>query len=74
MLTPLTPRQLEVLRLVGAGAQAKEAGRALGIRRGTVKVHLTDVHRRLGVDSTLRAVVVAIARGWLDPAELAGAR
>ena len=47
----LTPRQLDVVRLLvaGEGRSVKEIAAELGISESTVKVHLARVRRRLNV-------------------------
>lgn len=45
----LTPREIEVLRLVTAGHTAAEAGRALGISAHTVRRHIANVTEKAGV-------------------------
>jgi DNA-binding NarL/FixJ family response regulator len=47
--TSLTPREREVLALVGAGLSNKIIALRLGISEATVKAHLTNVYQRLGV-------------------------
>ena len=48
---PLRPRQLDVARLVAAGASRAEAAARLGLSPGTVATHLRSVYRNLGVGS-----------------------
>lgn len=55
----LTPRQSEVLRLLGHGMSNKLIARELGITEGTVKVHLLAVFRVLNVRNRTAAVVAA---------------
>ncbi|MFZ1577777.1 MAG: response regulator transcription factor [Nostocoides sp.] len=45
----LSPREIDVLRLVAQGMANKQIGRALGITERTVKAHLGRVFRELGV-------------------------
>jgi DNA-binding NarL/FixJ family response regulator len=45
----LSPREIEVLRLVTAGQTAVEAGAALGISAFTVRRHLSNMATKLGV-------------------------
>ncbi len=45
----LTPREIEVLRLLTAGQTAAETGRALGISAHTVRRHLANVTDKAGV-------------------------
>ena len=57
--SPLTHRELEVLRLVGRGLANKQIGRILGISERTVKAHLTNAFSRIGVaDRTSAALWV----------------
>ena len=55
----LTPRQLDVLRLLGRGQSNKEIARVLQLAEGTVKLHITAILRALGVNNRTRAVVAA---------------
>ena len=55
----LTPRQLDVLRLLGQGHSNKEIARVLQLAEGTVKLHISAILRALGVDNRTRAVVAA---------------
>lgn len=55
----LTPRQIEILRLMASGAQAQEMASVLGISVNTVRTHIQRVLRRLGVHSQLEAVAAA---------------
>ena len=53
----LSPREREVVVLVARGWSNKRVARQLGLRVGTVKIHLHNIYRKLGVDgrSTLMA-------------------
>jgi DNA-binding NarL/FixJ family response regulator len=55
----LTEREQEVLALVGRGLANKQIARALGIREGTVKAHLTSVFQRIGVRDRTSAALWA---------------
>ena len=55
----LTEREEEVLALVGRGLANKQIARALGIREGTVKAHLTSVFQRIGVRDRTSAALWA---------------
>jgi DNA-binding NarL/FixJ family response regulator len=63
----LTAREMEVLRLVGAGRTNAEIGRALFISEATVKTHLLRTFGKLGVSDRTAAVTVALERGILPP-------
>jgi len=55
-LSELTPRQRSVLQVMALGKSNKEIARELGIREGTVKVHLVAAYRSLGVRNRVAAV------------------
>jgi DNA-binding NarL/FixJ family response regulator len=57
----LTPREIEVLRLLTAGRTADETGRALGISTNTVRRHIANVTEKAGVRGR-----VALARYALE--------
>lgn len=62
----LTPRQMEVLRLLGEGLSTKAIASRLGIAVETARNHIRAVLRGLGVHSRLEAVVEGRERGLLD--------
>ena len=45
----LTPREVQVMDLVERGYKNKEIGQALGIRTGTVKIHLKHIFEKTGI-------------------------
>lgn len=55
----LSPREREVLSLVGQGMANKQIARALGIAERTVKVHLNSVFRQIGVSDRTSAALWA---------------
>jgi DNA-binding NarL/FixJ family response regulator len=55
----MSPRELEVLRLVAQGLANKQIGRRLGISERTVKAHLGRVFRALGVADRTSAALWA---------------
>lgn len=61
----LTLRQLEVLRLLGAGYSNRDIARALHITERTAKAHLSAIFLALRVDSRTQAVLAAQRAGWL---------
>lgn len=65
---PLTPRERDVLELVGHGLSNEEVGKALHLSLSTVKTHLRAMYSRL---NTNRAglVVEAVRRGLVVPDE-----
>jgi len=59
----LTGRQSKILELVAEGKSNKEVGAAMRIAEGTVKIHLTNIFRKLGVDGRTQAIRKALQRG-----------
>jgi two-component system, NarL family, response regulator len=59
----LTPREIEVLRLMVAGKSNKEIGSSLSVTAGTVKVHVNHILSKLGVAGRVEAFGVAVRRG-----------
>jgi DNA-binding NarL/FixJ family response regulator len=60
----LSPREVEVLRLVARGLSNGEIARALYISEATVKTHLLRTFGKLGVSDRTAAVTTAIAAGY----------
>ena len=54
-LSSLTPREQEVLELLGQNLSNQEIAERLSIEVGTVKLHVHSIFRKLGVDSRQRA-------------------
>ena len=70
----LTSRELEVLRLVGAGKANKEIAADLVISERTARTHVSNVLRKIGVSSRTQAAVLAVREGLVAPAERDGAQ
>ena len=62
----LSPRELEVLRLVAAGATNREVARQLFVSEATVKTHLLHLYDKLGVRDRASAVATAYQRKLLS--------
>jgi DNA-binding NarL/FixJ family response regulator len=56
----LTVRQRQIIRMVAGGLSNKDVGRRLDLSEGTVKVHLHNVYRKLGINSRSALTSVAI--------------
>lgn len=65
----LTPRQLEVLRLMGQGLSNKGICRRLNLAEGTVKLHVTAILRTLNTCNRTQAVIEAARRGLIPAAD-----
>lgn len=61
----LSTREREILVLLGSGLANKQIARRLGISEKTVKVHLTSVFRRIGVEDRTQAALWAERHGLL---------
>ena len=59
----LTPRELDVLRLVSRGRTNKEMASAMFISEETVKTHMKSLFQKLGVHDRAEAVSVSLQRG-----------
>jgi DNA-binding NarL/FixJ family response regulator len=59
----LTPREVEVLRLISDGADNTEIGRELSISPHTVKHYVANIFEKLGVRSRVQAAVYAVRAG-----------
>jgi DNA-binding CsgD family transcriptional regulator/N-acetylneuraminic acid mutarotase len=80
--SPLSQREIEVLKLVATGASNQDIARNLVITVNTVKVHLRNIFEKIQVQSRTEATLYAIRQGWVvmegaeappseSPAELA---
>jgi two-component system, NarL family, response regulator LiaR len=67
MPEPLTPREMDVLRLLTQGQSNKEIARALHLVEETVKSHVRHILAKLGVQSRTQAVLAAIRLGIVSP-------
>jgi two-component system nitrate/nitrite response regulator NarL len=59
----LTPREVEVLRLISEGADNNAIGLTLSISPHTVKQYVTNIFEKLGVRSRVQAAVYAVRAG-----------
>ena len=62
----LTQRELEILRLAAAGAPNSRIAARLWITEQTVKFHLSNVYRKLGVSNRTEASHHAYVHGLLE--------
>jgi DNA-binding CsgD family transcriptional regulator len=65
LLEALTPRELDVLREMGAGLPNKAIARRLGLSEHTVKYHVAGILSKLDAQSRAEAVIQAARRGLI---------
>jgi DNA-binding NarL/FixJ family response regulator len=59
----LTPRELEIVRMVASGLRNRAIADRLYITEGTVKVHLHNIYEKLGVDGRVELTLYAQEKG-----------
>lgn len=69
-LAPLTPRELEVLALMGRGLSNTELAAALTLGESTVKTHVARIFAKLALRDRAQAVVLAYETGLITPGGL----
>jgi DNA-binding NarL/FixJ family response regulator len=65
---PLTPREREVLALIGRGMANKVIARELSLSEKTVKAHVSSILAKLGVTDRTQAALYAVRAGLVGPA------
>jgi DNA-binding NarL/FixJ family response regulator len=62
----LTPTEFEVLGYVAKGLSNAEVGQVMTLERRTVRTHLSHIYRKMGVNSHVEAVVLALRAGIVE--------
>jgi two-component system, NarL family, nitrate/nitrite response regulator NarL len=62
----LSPRELQILRLVADGHSARTMAQLLNLGEATIKTHLKHLYEKLGVSERAAAVAAAMRRGLLQ--------
>jgi DNA-binding NarL/FixJ family response regulator len=62
----LTPREIDVLRLIAKGNANKEIAGQLSLNEETVKGHVKNILAKLGVHDRTHAVTIGLKRGIID--------
>lgn len=65
IITPLSPREMEILHQLGVGRSNKEIANVLNITVQTVKNHITAILRKLDVNDRTQAVLAGLRHGWI---------
>jgi DNA-binding NarL/FixJ family response regulator len=68
-LDDLTPRELEILQLVGRGLSNAEIAEQLVVSITTIKTHVARVLNKLGLRDRIQAVVFAYENGIIQPGD-----
>jgi DNA-binding NarL/FixJ family response regulator len=68
LATLLTPREMEVLALLGAGCSNREIAERMQVCEDTVKYHLKSIYRVLGARRRTQALLAAQQAGLLAAA------
>ena len=63
----LTPREAEVLRLIGAGQSNREIARTLFVSEATVKTHVNRIFAKTGSRDRAQAIRYAYTHGYANP-------
>ena len=71
---PLTPRELEVLRLLAEGLDSATICARLAIAPNTLRTHTQNMMSKLGTHSKLETVAYALRTGLIDPPQPLGRR
>jgi two-component system, NarL family, nitrate/nitrite response regulator NarL len=61
----LTPREIEIVRLVARGLRNKTIAERLSVKEGTVKIHLHNIYEKLHVDGRLELTLYAQNKGFV---------
>jgi DNA-binding NarL/FixJ family response regulator len=67
MEDPLTPRELQVVKLIAEGYSSAEIATELVISRKTVDHHRANILEKLGIRNVAELTRYAIRRGLLEP-------
>ncbi|MFZ0091962.1 MAG: HDOD domain-containing protein [Solirubrobacteraceae bacterium] len=63
--SPMSSREVEVLRRLARGMVYKQIASDLGLSTSTVRTHLHNVYGKLGAMDRAQAVLIATERGWI---------
>jgi len=63
LATILTPREIEVMRCVSSGLSNQQIAEKLIVQEGTVKIHVHNIYRKLGINNRVDLTLYAQKRG-----------
>lgn len=64
-LEHLTPKEMEVLRMVGEGASNREIAQSFSVTEGTVRTHIHNILQKLGLKNRNQMLLYALKRSKL---------
>jgi DNA-binding NarL/FixJ family response regulator len=65
-ITPLTERELDILRLVAQGLDNSDIGHQLGLSEKTIRNRLTTIFEKLHVNNRIQAALYALRQGLVS--------
>ena len=65
-ISPLTPREMEILRYVAEGRRNKQIAVELDVSEQTIKNHVTSILRKLNANARTEAVAIAMRQGIIS--------
>ncbi len=65
--TILTPRELDVLRLVAMGTPNKEIAQKINVQEATVRAHVSNILSKLNLANRSQLVLYAVKKGLIEP-------
>jgi DNA-binding CsgD family transcriptional regulator len=63
--SPMSNREVDVLRKLAKGMVYKQIATEMGLSTSTVRTHLHNVYKKLGAMDRAQAVLIATERGWI---------
>ncbi len=66
VISPLTPREMQILKYIGLGYLNKQIAAELSISEQTIKNHVTSILRKLNANARTEAVVLALKQGLIN--------
>jgi DNA-binding NarL/FixJ family response regulator len=64
--TPLTPREMDIIKLIAQGLDNSAIAKSLVVTKRTVQNHVSNIYSKLGVTSRTEAMLYAIRSGWVQ--------
>ena len=65
-VSPLTPRETEILALIAQGASNTDISERIYVSHGTVKAHVTEILRKMDASDRAHATAIALRNGFIS--------